>query len=544
MPDKQMVAFRDFTGGLNTDKADGNLAENELRVADNVDFSERGGLQKRKDTSIYEDYFTQQVERVFEWNTSDGTTELMAVLEDGSLVRVNTGETIFQLFGTHISWFVLQEYLYLVDGNNYYRIDDETFNYETVPEQDVSGIREYGENFQAELDKEYELEYDDIQTDSETVSLFDDPDTTFERGTDYEMSIEDYEEGIITPLSSGTMVEGEEYYIDYEYEFEGNIDLEPIRKCRYIIRHPKSFRIFAARNNDDPDAIYYSEYNQPDNFKATSVIHPTTNDGPVQGIEILDEMLLVFYRNSIWAWRGLDPAQDAVWEKLPIKHGTYNHRTLETAIGAITFLDNNGIYALSPQKGTQNITDNKVTNEIKSISNKNEVHSIFDAGNNRYLLAYSDNTGRNDKILTFDWELGAFARWTGLGDVNDFCYTQDGELLMATDGAIKKLNQDYGNNNIDLNVLTRTMTLQNPYLYKLIENLFLTLNNYTNDTEATINIDDLDKLFDITNDITRNPLHEKGVEIQVELSDNSTENIILYDYGLEFKPVRNYREEL
>src|SRR6056297_1735139 len=126
---KKIKVLQDFTGGLNVDKAKGHLAENELELADNADYSERGGCQKRKDVTNYLGSYSQQVERIFEWSTSDGTEELMAILADGSLVRTSTGETIFQLIGTHISYFVLQEYLYILDGNNYYRIDDTAFNY-------------------------------------------------------------------------------------------------------------------------------------------------------------------------------------------------------------------------------------------------------------------------------------------------------------------------------------------------------------------------------------------------------------------------------
>jgi hypothetical protein len=536
-----IAVFKDMRGGWNTDKAPGNLADNELELADNVDYSKRWGGQKRKDVVNHLGSFAQQVERIFEWSTSDGTEELMAILADGSLVRTSDGSTIFQLFGTHISYFVLKEYLYIVDGNNYYRIDDTAFNYEAVVEKDTSSVEEDGDKFTAELDTAFNLKQDDLVTDSETVSLYSDPDTTFTKDTDYTMN---YTDGKITPLSTGSMEAEENYYVEYEYNVESDNDLTPLRKCKYVIRHPKSYRIFAAGNPDDPSALYYSEYNEPDYFKGFSVLYPTTNDGTIQGLKVIDDMLLVFYPENIWVWRGIDPETDAVWEKLPVKHGIYNHRTLETTYNALTFVDNSGIYALDRQKGIQNITENKVSNEIKNISNKESICSVFDASNNRYMLAYSDTSGRNDKILTFDWELGAFARWTGLGDINDFCYTKDGKLLMATDNYIQKMNQDYGTNDINIHLKSRKMTLNNPYCYKLIKNLFLTLSNYTANTKATISIDDTDKIYTIASKITRNGLAKKGVEIQIDIQDNSDENVIVYNYGLEFKVVSTYRGEL
>ena len=539
MPDK-MVAFKNFTGGWNTDKTPQNLAENELELADNVDFSERGGLRKRDGVSNYSNSYGQQIERIFEWSKNNGNQELMAVLEDGSLVRNSTEETIFQLFGTHIDWFVLKNYLYIVDGNNYYRIDDETFNYEPVPEKDTSGLKEYEQKFEANLGQSFNLEYDEIKSGSVTVTLYSDPETEFDETTDYTIN---YDDGEITPLSDGNMEDRENYYIEYTYNVPSDNDLSPIRKCKYIIRHNKSYRIFAAGNPDDPSAIYYSEYNDPQYFKSYSVLYPTTNDGPVQGITVLDDMLLVFYQNSIWAWRGIDPATDAVWEKIPIKHGIYNHRTLETTQGALTFLDTSGIYTLNSSKGLSNITYNKVMNEIKNINNKTEVNSIYDSSNNRYMLAYSNTEGRNDKILVYDWQLDAFSRWTGL-QANDFCYTKDGKLLMASDNYIKELNQNNRNNNVDMHVKFRKTILDNPYLYKLINNLFITVSNYNDDTKAIIHIDNNEISYNITSEKTRHKVKDKGVNIQVEFQDNSTFDIVLFDYGLEFKPVRTYREEL
>jgi uncharacterized protein YggE len=115
---------------------------------------------------------------------------------------------------------------------------------------------------------------------------------------------------------------------------------------------------------------------------------------------------------------------------------------------------------------------------------------------------------------------------------------------MATDNYIQKMNQDYGTNDINIHLKSRKMTLNNPYCYKLIKNLFLTLSNYTANTKATISIDDTDKIYTIASKITRNGLAKKGVEIQIDIQDNSDENVIVYNYGLEFKVVSTYRGEL
>src|SRR5690606_20485948 len=84
-------------------------------------------------------------------------------------------------------------------------------------------------------------------------------------------------------------------------------NLDPIAKCRFLVRHPNSYRLFAAGNPEDPAAVYFSEPNAPDYWKPTSVLYPTTGDGPVQNIIAFGDALLVFYKHSVWAWRGIDP---------------------------------------------------------------------------------------------------------------------------------------------------------------------------------------------------------------------------------------------
>ncbi len=537
----QKYINNDFTGGLNTDTSPINLAEKELQIADNVDFSERGSIKKRKGGIEYNNTpYNQHVERLFEWRTSDGQTELMAVMEDEYLYRIIDSDNIEQirkLISTHIDWFVLNEYLYIVDGNNYYRIDDETFTSEVVPETDQSEQIEHDEYFTADLDIEYDLTYDNLIVDSETVT--DDEENEYIKDTDYEMN---YLDGIIKPLSTGSMQNGEEYNIVYEYEIESDNNLDPIKSCKYIVRHPKSYRIFAAGNINDPSALYYSEYNQPDYFKEVSVLYTTTNDGAIQGLQVFDELLLVFFKNSVWAWRGLDPASDVVWEKLPLKHGTFNHRGIAETEGALTFLDNSGIYAISPQKGTQNITDGKISNEIKTISNRNNIHSTYDSKNHRYLLSYSDTTGRCDKVLTLDWNLGAYARWTNLV-ANDFCYTDDGKLLMATENYIMEMNESI-NTDINFHIKSKKIVLGTPYDYKLISKIFASLSNYTENTKISFNIDDENKqqIIEVNNLIIRINLFEKGIEFEIEIEDNSDEEITLYNWGMDYRPVMTYQE--
>src|SRR5690625_2106222 len=76
-------------------------------------------------------------------------------------------------------------------------------------------------------------------------------------------------------------------------------NLGAVAKSTFLVRHPNSYRLFAAGNPDDPSAIYYSEPGEPDYFNSTSVLYPTTGDGPVTGLAAFGDALLVFYKHSI-----------------------------------------------------------------------------------------------------------------------------------------------------------------------------------------------------------------------------------------------------
>src|SRR5690625_6772864 len=79
---KMLRSYYDFLGGLNTDAALDNLADNELVQAENVDLVERGAWRKRRGTRrLNETPYTGEVEQIFELPRSDGEVWLMAVME-------------------------------------------------------------------------------------------------------------------------------------------------------------------------------------------------------------------------------------------------------------------------------------------------------------------------------------------------------------------------------------------------------------------------------------------------------------------------------
>lgn len=536
MPNRQSKVVTDFTGGLNTDKTHRHIADNELEIANNVDFTERGGIRKRK-PFVTHDSLTDNIEWLFEWRLSNGVTELMAVTSPGDIIKVSDKQTVFNsaFVAAGFDYEILQDYLYILDGNEYYRIDEDTFNTEVVQDKDTSGYESYTEQITVTPGTASDLEFDELQVDSETVKDEFGGETIYTKDTDYTM---DYSLGTITPLEEGS-IDGGSIVISYEYFVESDVDLSNIRKCKYLIRHNKSNRFFAAGNPSDPSAIYYSEMLEPNNFKGYSVVYPTTNDGPVQGMEILNDMLLVFYKNSVWAWRGIDPQRDAVWEKLPLKHGLYNRHSLEMTQNTLTFVDLDGIYTLDSLKSAQNIAENKVRNIIKGIGNRNDITANFDASESVYYLAYNDSAGTANKLLVSDWGIGAFSIWSGF-DISDIEYSLEGELFIASGNKILK-QADTGTETINMKVKTKEFVLENPYSDKLITRVYVSLNNYTANTKLRVITDNATKEFDVTTNTQRFDIQERSVVVQIEVEDNSGEDIILYDIGIEYKPIATYR---
>ena len=538
-----MFFIEDFRGGLNTDKTNRHTEKNELKEALNVEYSERGGVQKRKPYNVFHSFSTDRtVEGLLEWNMSGGNSELMAVLDNGDMIKVSDGTTVFNsaYIASGFDYEVLQEYLYILDGNDYYRVDDIEFNQEVVQAKDSSYYEYFAEERRdINLDTEYNLEYDELKDNSETVQDSFGEEGEYTKDTDYTI---DYPNGTITFLSGGSISSGQNIYIEYEYFVESDVDLSNIRKCTMLEMHNKSNRFFATGNPADPSAIYYSELLEPDNFKGYSVVYPTTNDGPVQGIETLNDMLLVFYKNSVWAWRGIDPQQDAVWEKLPLLHGTYNGKTLQLTQNTLTFIDLDGIYSLNSMKEARNVTEEKVSNVIKSIANKGKIQAIFNSAESKYILAYAETDSNSNKLLVGDWTLGSYAIWE-IPDMTDLVYTLDGEVYLSSGNEILTQNDSY-DTNVTMRIRTKEVLLQNPYSDKLITRVYVSLSNYTPSTTLKVILDDgVTKTFDVTSKTQRFDIQHNSVSVQLELEDTSAENIIIYDFGIEYKAVSTYRSD-
>ncbi len=356
-------------------------------------------------------------------------------------------------------------------------------------------------------------------------------------------------------------------------------DLAPIRRCRLAVRHPKSFRFFAAGDPENPSAVFYSEPNEPGFFKATSKVVPTSGDGPVTGLVVFVDAVLVFYRNSVWMWRGIDPAQDAVWERLPTGQGTVSGSTIALTQNSLTFLGRGGLYAIPPsilsyavtiQAGEDlvpNLAKFKVTGLLKGIVYPEKARGVYDPYNERYLLAYCDdpNILRNNRILVYDWSLQAFTRYTGVW-ANDLCYRANGDLLVATDGYILKMGEGYRDGPeqaIEMTVKTKAFNLEYPFHKKRMLRLYTCFRQADIDVcriDARILVDDV-ALFDVQDATvydsfvwgdpwgepwgwrslitTRAKISGSGHRVQVQFSNRQLDMpTTIYGLAIEFRPIR------
>lgn len=276
-------------------------------------------------------------------------------------------------------------------------------------------------------------------------------------------------------------------------------DLAPIKRCRMFLWHPNSYRIFAAGDRDDRTVLYYSEYNDPTYFKNTSRLYPVTGDGPINAIIAFGDAVLAFYQRSVYAWKGIDPATDAEWGKLPVGQGALAERSVELVPGAVLYLGTGGIYSLglglldynvvllASEELVKNFAKDKVTSIVRQIARPDLACAVFDLTAEKYLLAYTDDpaSARNDKVLVLDWNLKSFARWTGL-QVNDFCLRSNGDLLVAANNYILKLKQGYSDwdcqlgapKPIEFQIKTKQFSLDYPVHVKKMRKLYLAAKQY------------------------------------------------------------------
>ncbi len=351
-------------------------------------------------------------------------------------------------------------------------------------------------------------------------------------------------------------------------EDDSENDLSPIRRCKFAVRHPKSLRIFFAGDSQDRGAVYFSEPNMPNFVKGTSKMYPTNADGPVTALAVFVDAVLVFFKNSIWVWRGVDPESDAIWQKLPTSEGTISPDTICLTTDSLTYLGNRGIFSLSPSiigvsaeinpgRGMiMNVAQNKVETILKNITHPEKAVAEFYSKEGLYLLSYCDDgSGINNRVLALNQQ-GAFVRWTQI-QANDFCYRLNGDLLIASTNYLLRRKDWYRDAQpngqyvgIPSVVETPKYSLGVPMHRKLLTKYQAAIQGQPGDPEVGIKIKVDDHVVasttidsDLSEPLTliRKPIRMTGNRFSVELSNSQIDMpFMVYGVGFEAKAVQSY----
>lgn len=606
---KQQVVFNDFRGGLNVDVAVDHLGANELATAINVDFSERGSIKKRRGTvKLNAKPYFDDVTQIFEWNRADGISTLFAVI--GKELYEIDGEgnkyvKIADVASDRIGYFFLRDVMYFVDGESFKSYDgtqvkdvvvnDITFT--VIPgEGNVSPGTYYCFVTQGGYPHQESVLSKVVQvvvSEPSAIQVTNIPLPSRSGGwrkyyrfpAEYlgrsEVSGEAAEDCLGVMISDPTA----STFTDASYTKVSDgifripdiasmaFDIPDAPQSKHVVRHTKSHRIFMAGDPSNMSALSFSEPNDPSIFKATSKMYPTTDDGEITGIATFVDAVVVFFRRSVWVWRGLDPEFDAVWQKIPVSDGTISPATITQITQGLVYLGSGGILGLSPaalsvsadiRLGSSYVLDftaNKVSNLIKSITNFDKAVAAYIPKEKKYLLAYCDDgSGVNNKILMLDETLGAFSIWEGI-NANDIYCRANGDVLIACKGYILKLDDEsYVDIDVDTGdevpikfVAEIRSSFGAPLVRKLFTKVWTQVGGigeeetlqYTievkvdNDTvlEQTVDVEPTNDEFVVANERFRTV----GKQISIKVThEESGKDFRLYGIGVDVTPVKSY----
>jgi hypothetical protein len=276
---------------------------------------------------------------------------------------------------------------------------------------------------------------------------------------------------------------------------EAGMDIAPIRKCKFLLWDPRSYRFFAAGNSDDPGALYYSEPNDPTAWKNTSKLYPSRAEGAVTALALFAHAMVVFFADGLWLWKGIDPEADAVWQKVPVPYGTLAPESIELTPNSLTWLANGAIVSMSPAvldynltllPGTDlvaNISVEKVGALVQGVYHPETACGVYDVERARYMLAYGDdpNNSNNNRVLAYSWPLRGFTRFTGWM-VHDWCFRRSNrQLVFASDNYLLATEAGYSDVDcktggavpIDIQIETKRFNLDLPFFVKRNFKLFI-----------------------------------------------------------------------
>jgi hypothetical protein len=581
--------YSDFTGGFNDTTPSSNLKDNELVVCENAFPHPRGGIEKRKGCTKYVPYEIRSDydDRLIEFLHSDGSSYLLCI-EDGILKIVEELSAFYlpysgidfmhkvlaivqymdRLYFTfeHVyyvgdSMTPVYTYHYAVYGHWHYATNEGT---KTLYEKDI--VKNIGNNTGAI--GHYYL-YD--KTVSASINLG----TTNFADTSTWMDV-----------THKSIPAYPSYVASYS---DSTNNLEPIKKCRFMVLHQPSKRFFAAGNPDDPGALYFSEIDKPNYFKATSKVYPTNAAGPITGLICADESIFVSYKRCWYAYTGIFPGIDAVWKPLNIPVGAVNDRAICLTPRSITFVSEKDIWIMNPLSLRNdyvkvptddeflNLSDTRIRNTMETIKKPELIRIIYH--DNKVFIAYNDSdTGVScNKVLVLDWDTKSFVKITGW-DVSSLCSRYNGDLLFYSRYyssiqhryvfSILKGFSSYSDYDlaadveipIDFKIVTKLYALDT-YRNKILSLLYIDAKRYIENTVNScfdINLESesfdeylvasiLDKYYTNNHNLEYQnyvaKVDHSGFKFQININDNNASNtinpIFIYTIGFIFNVLNN-----
>lgn len=462
----KIISYTDFRKGLNDTVSRGNMQDNELKQAVNIDLSVRGGFSSRKGTSkINPDSFGHDCTQLIQWNFKD-EERLLAVINN-RLYRVNENgtRTLKQVLGARsVGTFAIKNALYFGDGRDIWKMDNDVVTPLIATDGNLFAKHRLVIDSHAQVAgnvtvtaggtaRTVALALNDSRTSVATkIAAASYPDFTITR------------QGHEVTFTSTVPGDRKLFYDPHLTGAWGNVFIEErgitadnifsdFRKCKMFVLHVNSMRIFASGNVDDPTAVYYSEPGDPTFVKSTSIMYPASAEGKVTGMIQFMQSILVSYTYSWWQFSGDDPegefgAPNATWVRLPIPHGAVSPDTVVLTPQSFTFLSRSGLHAVSINLLSQtfvvvdssqlvkNLTGEKV-DVIMGTLKKPELARLIYYQNKLYLAYCQDETlTHNNRVLVYDWRTEGFVQYTGWR-VNDWS-GHKGNLIFGSTNFIFK----------------------------------------------------------------------------------------------------------
>lgn len=492
------LVLRDFTGGLNDTIPYDSLRPNELIRADNILVFKTGGAEVRPGTLKFNSTsYAAEVDQDISYYLSDGSF-IHLVMVGNILYKVNnsTGALTSKkaLARATIGYFVYENKLFFVDGNDYYVYGYFKFTSasgtQTIALNDV--VKNIASSGGGTANHFYKAKAAHGSTNLGTENYAN------------TSKWDDITDGSIPDDIRSVPADG-------KGTVSGN-DLSNIKRCTILEYHPHSYRVFAAGDSTDPTALYYTEIDNPYAHVPASVLRPKSGAGPITALKSFVNSMLISYKRLWKYWDGIEVGTDAQFGDVPIPTGCINNWAVAMTPYSLTFWGADGPYVIYPgilikdltvmatNEMYQRLDEGKVEAAVKTMLNPDKVRIVYHDGN--VYFAYGTTTGRNDSVLVMNWDTKTFVKYTGW-QVNDWHISSTEELWFATKNYIlKQSSTAYSDINtstgakkaIDVKMYLPPLNLgdiRTSFLKKYLKNLFIMArqfetSSFTSDMTATI----------------------------------------------------------